>query len=155
METLGPVVPPEFAKLGPLRPRPWVVTTKTNLGELIEVRSEPEFCVTTIGWWASVVASDAARRFDRSEWEILFNEVALMKDDFAWSGDPKLWNTLEKMYAKFGLTPLDKHRLKWEADKAANAAKGTPRQEPGAKPSRAPRPKKPKPVPGDPRLKAV
>lgn len=143
-------VPERWRALPELRPRPWRLTSRDpQTGEVYVIDEAKGWNAQTRAWWDEVVGSQMAHEYLASDWNTLFM-AAVIVDDFWWSGDPKLMSEIRAQLSQYGLSPLDRHRLKWESRKIA-AAERNERAKPGREAAKAAHPASQPKKPDDPR----
>ena len=121
-------VPERWRALPDARPRPFGDVTSWH--------------ECTEQWWSEIVRSPMAAEFVAVDWHGLLR-LAVLVDDYWHGGDPKLAAEIRQQQAAYGLTPVDRRRLQWEAAKGEAANRR--RQPPPPAPSKR----------GDPRLRLV
>jgi hypothetical protein len=138
-------VPERWHRLPSARPRVlerWL----PGLDGPVLVGKYENFNDATVEWWFEIVHSQMAREFMAVDWHGLFR-LAVLVDDYWWLGDTKLLPEIRQAQQAFGLTPIDRRRLQWEAAKASRA--DSQRRSSSSEPVKA-APKK-----RDPRLRLV
>ena len=132
-------VPERWRSLGEKRPRPWVFGYISKTDGWVEVERRDSWMPQTCDWWDEIVVSPMAHEFLATDWHGLFR-LAVLVDDYWQSGDAKLVPEIRQAQAAFGLTPVDRRRLQWEAAKGERAdAQRRSSAKPAAPPSSAKR----------------
>lgn len=89
----------------------------------------------TLAWWGDIWASPMAGEWEPSEVHELFL-LAVLVDQFWTEPSPKLAAEIRLQRQCFGLTTMDRWRLKWEINRGDKAAKEKPKR---ARPKADPR----------------
>jgi hypothetical protein len=84
-----------------------------------------------VAWWETWRTSAQAAEFTSTDWDFLL-DTALYHSKL-WSGDIKAGTELRLRVAKFGATPEDRARLRWEAEKPDPTAKPDEPKRPSAR----------------------
>ena len=111
-------VPQQWRELPPERPRPFAWPADKHA--TTETPRTNEWHALTTQWWTEVVRSPMSKEYLSADWPALFR-VCCVIDDFNHGGDPKLLAEIRQAQAAFGLTPIDRRRLQWEAQRAGRA----------------------------------
>lgn len=76
--------------------------------------SNVEWHAETVEWWAALARSPEASEFSALDW-LQLRLVARLMDQFVREPSRQLLAELRLQFAKFGLSPEDRARLRWEA----------------------------------------
>jgi hypothetical protein len=113
-------VPKQWRVLAAKRPRPWVHSVVTKEDGYVVLDRIDVWHDCTRDWWAEIVASPMSKEFEAVDWHGLLR-LALLVDNWWWSGDDRLLAEVAKEQQSYGLTPIDRQRLRWESAKGEQA----------------------------------
>lgn len=85
-----------------------------------DLPSDVEWHPRTLAWWETWRSSGQAAELTATDWDFLL-DTALLHTKF-WNGNDKVASELRLRVAKFGATPEDRARLRWEAERPEEPA---------------------------------
>lgn len=110
---------PEDIKIPKLPTRYGPARMSAKTGKMLKplvLKWHPE----TLAWWREIHGSPMSTEWDTSdEWGL--KRLAILVDQFNWSGSPAIHAEIRLAQRDFGLTPLDRRRLEWTIESTERA----------------------------------